>query len=399
MRVLWVDPLNTNPHFVNLLSVVLREAGHEVRVCSVVRRGHPPPSDVDWTPFMRFRPPPTSLRRSTLKTIRAVTAYPFSWARAIRRARASGAKSLLVTTNLTLWQADTWAIRRLRRSGLRPVVIVHRPYQTVFDDPLGERAERYREFYESASGLLTMSDFVREWLQSRYRLPEARYRHLPHPHFQPFLDRFPGNEALARKLRAWAGGAPVIAFLSNMRPEQGLDVLLTALSRMEAAVPDWRLLLVSSGGSASQTAAAERRLADLGLGDRASCRWDAYSPSELKTYVEAASVVVTPYHQATQSGVLALAAGAGRPVVATEVGGLPEMVRPGLGGELVPARNPGALAEALAGVLGRLDHYREGARASRELLFSPRQAAAAVTAALEAAAAGEGGPGEATADS
>ena len=395
MKVLWVDPLNTNPHFLNLMSVVLRQAGHEVRVCSVVREGHPPPADVDWTPFMRFRPPPSSLRRNTLTTVRALTAYPFSWDRAIRKARASGARSLLVTTNLTLWRADTWAIRRLRRSGLRPVVIVHRPYQTVFDDPLGERADRYREFYESVAGLLTMSDFVREWLQSRYRLPEERYRHLPHPHFQPFLDRFPGNEALGRKLRAWAAGTPIIAFLSNMRPEQGLDVLLAALSRSEEAIPDWRLLLVSSGGSSGQNAAAERRLADLGLADRCCCRWDTYSPSELKTYVEAASVVVTPYHQATQSGVLALAAGAGRPVVATEVGGLPEMVRPGLGGELVPARNPAALARALGGVLRRLDHYREGARASRELLFSPRRAAAAVTAALEAAAAGACGPGEA----
>lgn len=386
MKVLWIDPLNTNPHFVNLLSLALGDAGHEVEVCSVVREGHPPPPGVRWSPFMRFRPPPSSLKKSALTTLRALASYRFCWRRAIRKARAAGAGSVLVTTNLTLWRSDTRAVRRLRRLGIAPVVIAHRPYQGVFEDPLGERATRFGGFYRSAARILTMTSFVREWIEANYH-PTPAPVPFPHPHFGPLLDRVSADEALSRRLGAWAGGAPVIAFLSNMRPEQGLEVLLAALPRLPAEFADWRLLLVSSGGSRSQVEAVERRLAESGFRDRVFCRFDTYSPPELKAYVEASSVVVTPYSQATQSGVLALAAGAGRPVVATEVGGLPEMVRPGVNGELAPSRSPAALAAALGRVLGRLDHYREGALACREEIYSPGKAAAEVADALRSAAA------------
>ena len=390
MKVLWLDPLNTNPHFVNLLSLALGDAGHRVEVCSVVRDGHPPPPEVPWTPFMRFRPPPSSLKKSALATLRALASYEFCWRRAIRRARAAGVESVLVTTNLTLWRADTRAVRRLRRLGIAPVVIVHRPYQTVFEDPLGERAARYGGFYRSAARILTMTAFVREWIETNYH-PEPAPLPFPHPHFGPLLDRVSPDESLSRRLSAWAGEAPVIAFLSNMRPEQGLEVLLAALPRLPAEFGRWRLLLVSSGGSPGQVEAVERRLRESGLRERVFCRFDTYSPPELRAYAEASTVVVTPYSQATQSGVLALASGAGRPVVATEVGGLPEMVRPGVNGELAPSRNPAALADALGRVLSRLDHYREGALACREEIHSPKEAAETVTEALRAAA-GDLGP-------
>ena len=380
--MLWVDPLNTNPQFLNLMSVVLREAGHEVRVCSTVRKGHPPPPDVHWTPFMRRGLHPALLKHDAFTAMRTLVSYPSGWARTIRRVRASGVKSLLVTTNLTLWRADTWAMRLLARHGLAPVVIVHKPYQTVSGDPFGERAGRYRAFYGSAARILTMSAFTREWMQARYQLPEGRYLQLPHPHFKPLLDRFPVNGVLARRLSEWAAGAPVIAFLSNLRAEQGLDVLLSSLGIIDSELPDWRLLLVSTGGGKREVKAVEGRLARLGFRDRCWCRWETYSPSDLRAYVDAAGLVVTPYHYATQSGVLALAAGAGLPVVATRVGGLPEVVRPGINGELVPAGDPAGLARAVTGVIGRLAHYRQGARISRDALFCPRQAAEIVADAV-----------------
>ena len=353
------------------MSVVLREAGHEVHVRSTVRNGHPPPPCIHWTPFLRAGSHPPSLKRDAFTTARTLASYPFAWARAIHRARASGVDALLVTTNLALWRTDTWAMRRLARHGPAPVVLVHKPYHGIFDDMAGKRAPRYRAFYESAAYVLTMSAFTREWMQARYPLPEGRYLHCPHPHFQPLLDRYSTNGELVRRLREWAGGAPVIAFLSNMRSEQGLDTLLSSLPFIDSELADWRLLLVSAGGGKREVEAAEGRLAGLGFRERCWRRWDTYSPADLNAYVEAASLVVAPYHHATQSGVVALAAGAGLPVVATEAGGLPEMVRPGVNGESVPPGNPAELARAIAGVAGRLAHYRRGARSCRDVLFSP----------------------------
>jgi glycosyltransferase involved in cell wall biosynthesis len=64
-----------------------------------------------------------------------------------------------------------------------------------------------------------------------------------------------------------------------------------------------------------------------------------------------ASVVVCPYIEASQSGVLALANAFGKPVVATTVGGIPEMIQHGKTGLLVPPRDARSLAEAVVTLL------------------------------------------------
>ncbi|MEM4847079.1 MAG: glycosyltransferase family 4 protein, partial [Thermosphaera sp.] len=64
-----------------------------------------------------------------------------------------------------------------------------------------------------------------------------------------------------------------------------------------------------------------------------------------------ASIVVLPYVEASQSGVIPLAYTFEKPVIATTVGGLPEMVEHGRTGYLVPPRNERALADAIVHLL------------------------------------------------
>src|SRR5262249_40711886 len=81
-----------------------------------------------------------------------------------------------------------------------------------------------------------------------------------------------------------------------------------------------------------------------------------------------ASVVVLPYVDATQSGVIPLAYTAAKPVVATEVGSLPEMVEDGLTGYLVPPRDEAALAEKVVRLLkDRKLRGRLGANGKRKI--------------------------------
>lgn len=64
--------------------------------------------------------------------------------------------------------------------------------------------------------------------------------------------------------------------------------------------------------------------------------------------MELATVVVYPYHSSTQSGSLQTAYTFGKPVIATMVGGLPEVVEDGKSGFLVPAHSPNDLAEKIS---------------------------------------------------
>jgi glycosyltransferase involved in cell wall biosynthesis len=76
---------------------------------------------------------------------------------------------------------------------------------------------------------------------------------------------------------------------------------------------------------------------------------DGFVPDELvESYFVAADLVVLPYVSATQSGIVQIAYNYDRPVVTTNVGGLPEVVLDGRTGYLVPPADAAALADAIA---------------------------------------------------
>ena len=73
-----------------------------------------------------------------------------------------------------------------------------------------------------------------------------------------------------------------------------------------------------------------------------------YVPNEdVPDYFAACDLVMVPYLTATQSGIVQMAFGFDRPVVASRVGGLPEAVKDGETGYLVPPGDPAAIAEAV----------------------------------------------------
>ena len=386
MKILWIDPLNTNPQFLNLMAIVLQEAGHQVVVRANARRAFlPPPADIEWLPFSRVPVVPTTLKDDLAASLRLCASYPFDWLAAARHAQQVGARSLLISSNLMLRRLDAWGLGLLNRRGIAPVVLVHKPYQTIADDDQRLQAPRYRAFYRRAARILTMNHYTQSLMHDLYDVPSDRMGCFGHPHFQPLLDRYEVDEDLANRLAAWAGDAPVIAFLSNMRPEQGLDDLLSALPLLQNSLPDWRLLLVSATTAGDQPAQIETRLADLGLTPRCWYHWERYSYPYLRAFLLTASLVVTPYRWAAQSGVAAMAAAQSLPLVTTAVGGLPEMVHPGINGELVPVKDPESLAHAIALVAANLERYGPGCQAWRQSGCDPQQASDAVVEALCAA--------------
>ena len=393
MKVLWIDPLNTNPHYLNLMAVALRDAGHDVHVAALERAHHPPPAGVAWVPFARVTPP-HSIRGRWPTLARLVLCYRWNWHRAIRYARRAGVRAVVVSTNLRLPRADAWALETLARHGVATVVVVHKPWASIFAG--GRPKPACRRFYHAAAKVLAMDDHTRSRVRDAWGLPEERCGLLPHPHGQSLLEGARANPALARRLADWATTeneneqsgrtpAPVIGYLSQLRPEHGFDDLLGALERIDAALPAWRLLVVSSSPPATRARSVEEWLFQRGFRTRCWLSWAEYTNDDLKAFVEATDVVVLPYRHAGRSIVAALAAGAGLPVVATNVGGLAIGVRPGENGEVVRSAAPDAIADAVVKVIGDLPRYRRAAsRPSPD--YCPRGATDALTAALRAAA-------------
>jgi glycosyltransferase involved in cell wall biosynthesis len=135
----------------------------------------------------------------------------------------------------------------------------------------------------------------------------------------------------------------VALFFGHVRPFKGLDIALRAWKLLASKVT----LFVA--GEVWWNAEAEyRQLAkQLGIEDRVRFEFRFIPDDEVATCFAASDVVVTPYRSEAQSGVAMTSFHFGRPVIASAVGGVPEIIREGENGMLVPPENPEALARAV----------------------------------------------------
>jgi glycosyltransferase involved in cell wall biosynthesis len=202
-----------------------------------------------------------------------------------------------------------------------------------------------------SDGFLVASEAVEKEL--RELVPGARARRVLHPVYAQYA----ATESRAAARAALDLSGDVLLFFGFVRPYKGLDTLLDALPIILARRP---ATLVVAGEFYEPIAPYRERVHALGLDARVRFL-DRYLPDEdVRRLLAAADVCVLPYRSATQSGVLQVAYGAGCPVIATRVGGLPEFVAEGVSGLLVPPEDPPALAQAV------LDFFAAGGRGAFE---------------------------------
>lgn len=146
---------------------------------------------------------------------------------------------------------------------------------------------------------------------------------------------------------AAAPAVPVVLFLGRLRDKKGVFDLLEAWPRVLTACPQARLLLAGDGELAAVAARAEA------LGVAASVSLPGWLDGARKAAAlrEAAVFVLPSYFEGLPIGVLEAMA-AGVPVVATPVGGLPDLLCDGQDALLVPPGDVAALAAALTRLLG-----------------------------------------------
>lgn len=149
---------------------------------------------------------------------------------------------------------------------------------------------------------------------------------------------------------------PVVLFFGLIRPYKGLDVLLRAWRSLSAtqrgAAQLWvagmpRMDLGQAGLAGIETPAGRRAAAQEGI--HVAPRFIA--DADLPAYFARADLVVLPYREIDQSGVLFTALAFGKPLLLSDVGGFPEIAATGAAAT-VPAGDPHALAGALAQLLG-----------------------------------------------
>ena len=162
-----------------------------------------------------------------------------------------------------------------------------------------------------------------------------------------------------------APGSPIVGVVARLEVEKGHPTLLEAWPRVLASVPDAHLLVVGEG---SQREALESQARGLGLlGARPAVTFTGRR-DDVPAVTAALDVAVLPSYREAQGLSILEAMALARPVVASAVGGIPEMIEDGQTGLLVPPRDPDRLADAIARLLSDHPYADTLGKAGRDLV-------------------------------
>lgn len=235
--------------------------------------------------------------------------------------------------------SNVWGVL-LGRLARVPVVVAHEHTWSYEGEPLRRFLDR-ELIGRGADAFVAVSREDRRRMIEVERVPAGKTVFMPNgiP---------PVAAPSGRSVRAELGippRAPVIGSLSVLRTQKRVDVMLRAAAILVRERPSLRLLVPGAG---PEEASLRALAAALGLGDVVSflsVRTDA------PDYLEALDVAVNSSDfEGSPLSVLEFMA-AGKAVVATRVGGVPDLIEHGVHGLLVPAGDPDALAQAVARLL------------------------------------------------
>ena len=274
---------------------------------------------------------------------------PFNWVKAGRFIRSRVPDLLIFKYWLPFFGPCFGTIARVVKKGTSTKVVFICDNVIPHERRPGDRLfTRYA--FHAADGFVVQSHAVARDLLKL--LPGARYEYVPHPVYHGFGSAVPSREA-RRRLGIMADH--VLLFFGYVRKYKGLDVLLQALALLRGRL-EVALLVVGEFYDDEQK--YREMIRRLGLEGMVTVRSDYVPNDEVKYYFSASDAVVLPYTSATQSGIAQIAYNFDLPVIATDVGGLSEVVRDGETGLLVPPNDPRALAERIVEYFTAVDRAR-----------------------------------------
>lgn len=195
-------------------------------------------------------------------------------------------------------------------------------------------------FIKSIHAFIAMSDKVLDDLRDLETIKPAAL--VEHPLYDNFGEIVPKSEA-RQKLNI-EKDARVILFFGFIRRYKGLDILFEAMA--DKRIKHAHIKLLVAGEFYEDEKSYREQIRKLGIEDRLILNTGFIRDEEVKYYLSAADAVIQPYRNATQSGVTPLAYHYEKPMVVSNVGGLPSLVPHEKVG-LVAEPNPASIADAI----------------------------------------------------
>ena len=346
LSVQLVDPSAFTPPYDHALAGALARAGGRVElVTSRFAYGEVPRADGYAVDERFYRWAPGGAGSRTRRAAKLAQHVPDM----LRYARHARAADVVHFQWLTVQPLD---VHLLPRS--RPLVLT--AHDVLPREPRPGQLDAQRRLYERVEAVVVHSEHGAVRLRDELRIDPAHVHVIPHgafTHFAELEDPAPLPPELA------ATDTPVVLSFGLLRPYKGIDVLLDAWRGIDGAEL-WVVGLPKMDIAPLRAAAPPNvRFVPRFVADR-----------ELPAFFRRADLVVLPYREIDQSGVLFTALAFGTPLLLSAVGGFPEVAASGAA-ELVPPGDAAALHDALRRLLGDPAARERLAAAAREAATGP----------------------------
>lgn len=272
-----------------------------------------------------------------------------------------------------------WNARAFVLNGRYDIINIHKPYDIPaalwFRRRTGCRIVwrcHGTDFYPGLKyvigridAIYCVSNFARDTLRARYPVdPAVIYTGVDTRFFDPALEPIRSSKP------------PQILYFGRLQGWKGVRHLVDALGRLRQL--NWRARIVGAGAERESLA---RQIASLGFAEHVQLEEGVSGPERVRRLLAEADIVVFPsVGVETLSNALLEAMSMGKAVVATRVGGFPEVIRDGENGLLVEARSAPALAGAIERLLQTSDLRQRLGAAARDTVTCAFDAAASFRA-------------------
>lgn len=246
--------------------------------------------------------------------------------------------------------------------GRVPVLVAHEHTWSFEGQPLRRFLDR-ELIARRAGAFVAVSEADRRRMTEVERIPPAKTRFIP--------NGIPEQErsASGRDIRAELGigpDQPLVGAVGTLRPQKAYDVMIRSALVLRREFPDLRLVIVGGeeGAGTAERPRLEQLIRDLDLEETVTLVGFSPEPFDLICSFDVAALS-SDFEGSPLS--LLECMEAAKPVVATRVGGVPDIVRDGETGFLVEPRDPDAFAEAIARLLRDPARAEQMGRAGREV--------------------------------
>jgi D-inositol-3-phosphate glycosyltransferase len=303
-----------------------------------------------------------------LKIVNIILGHLCGWYRFYRRVRRDGPEIIHIQS-LFYW-VDWLFLAGLGKTSSQLILTVHDviPHKFYTKHFTWVELIILGFMYKKADKLIIHAEMNRQQLLYEFPFAEDKAVVIPHGEYSLSGITQEISQDEARSVLELDDNQRVILFFGYIRKIKGIDILLRAFDRAAERYPDIVLVIAGSVIQGESFDDEDKYIKEMKYGNRVKCFIKYIKHQDIPKFFTVADIVVLPYIEFhSQSGVLHLAQGFGKPVIASCVGGLPEVIEDQETGLIVPPGDVEQLTEAMTYLLGDGELRVRMGRRAREI--------------------------------